>query len=290
MILITGATGYIGKDVVEKLCNRYDIRIITRRNIENYPFEIVRGDITDFKSVDKAMKNVDYVVHLASDKNHFVQFSENSNIFKVNVLGTKNIINAAIKNNVKKIIYISSIASIMPIKTAYGETKRLAEELIKKYWNKIDISIIRTTIAYDLERLKKLRRSFFFPVTTKNFKIHFVYKKNLVDAIEKTLKKGKSDCYNIGDKKAIFFHDFHKAVLNTKLNPIYIPHSLTLFPIAFASLVKYGFNLLNINSPIAPEFLTHFFQDNEFDLTKSIKVLKYKPVDTIKTIKKLYNS
>jgi len=125
-------------------------------------------------------------------------------------------------------------------------------------------------------------------MTSKNFKFHVVYKKTLIDAIQNALRKGKSDFYNIGDKNPTTFHDFHKAVLNINFNPIYIPHLLTWPVIGFCYFAKYSFNAFGLNSPITPEFLTHFYQDYNFDISNAVKVLKYKPVDTLKTISKLF--
>lgn len=282
MILITGATGYIGKDLVKQLENKYDIRILTRRE-GDYPFDVVRGSVTDLKSVEKATKDVDCVIHLAASGNLF----SNSELFNTNVRGTENVIKASIKNKVGKIVHMSSMAAAMPIKTAYGESKRLAEKVVEKYWDKIDIPILRAPLVYDSEKLKNLRKFFVLPMTSKNFKVHLIYKKSLVDAIEKSLKNGKSEYYNIADKNSIFFHDFHRAVLNTNLKPLHIPHFLIGFPLAFSYAIKYGSNLIGVNSPITPEFITHLFQDREFDISHSVRTLKYKPVNTLKTIKEL---
>ena len=285
MILITGATGYIGKDLVRRF-EPDEIKLLTRKKV-NLPFEIVKGSVENKKSVKSAMKNVDYVIHLAAGGNHFASFSE---LFEVNVKGTQNVIEAAAESNVNRIVHMSSMAVAMPVKTSYGETKKLAEDIVKKHWNDLDISILRAPLVYDLDRLKRLRRIFMLPMTTKNFKVHLVYKKSLVDAIVNSLKFGKSEIYNIADKNPINFHDFHRAVLNTNLKPLYLPHFLIGFPITFSYLVKHSFNLLGLNPPITPEFLRHLFQDREFDIKKSAEYLRYKPVDTLNTVKELYRN
>jgi len=285
MILITGATGYIGKDLIKQIEDKDNIRILTRQNLFNTPFEVVKGSVTDIKAVKKAMKDVDYVFHLAVSSNHFAKYSE---LFKINVKGTENVMKIASKNNVKKVVHMSSMAAAMPIKTAYGETKKLAEEVVKRYWDVIEAPILRAPLVYDFERLMKFRKIFLLPMTSKNFKIHILYKNSLISAIKNAMKLGRSRIYNIADKKSIKFHSFHKAVLNTRLKPIYVPHIFASVAIALSYPIKHSFNLLGLNPPITPEFIRHIFQDREFDIKDSIKNLKYKPVDTLKTIKFLY--
>lgn len=285
MILITGATGYIGKDLVKRLGKKDDIRILTRADARGYPFEVVRGDITEPESVEKAMKDVDYVVHLAADKNHLADYKE---LFGTNVTGTENVMKIAVKNDVKKVVYLSSMAAVIQFKTGYGKTKRTAEKVIENHWDSMDIPVIRTDMVYDLERLEKLRKVFMLPMTTRNFKMHPLYKESLMEIIETALKKGKSDYYDVGDEKPVFFHDLHRAVLNTGLKPLYVPHFLIGFGVAFSYVIKHAFNLMKIDPLINPEFIEHLFQDREFDISYAVKKLGYKPVDTIKTIKELY--
>ncbi len=200
MILVTGATGYIGKDLVKELRKKYKVKILTRRNI-NSP-DVIRGNIRNYETLEKAMKDIDYVFHLAAYGNHFGGYK---NLLSVNVEGTKNILKAAVKNNVKRIIYASSMAAVFKNPTNYGLSKKEAEKVVKKYSKKIDIVSLRPTIVYDSERLEILKKWKIFPKLGVDIKIQPVYKTSVVGAFLSAMKC-KPGFYTIADKKSVFFN------------------------------------------------------------------------------------
>ena len=114
-ILVTGGAGFIGGHLCKLLIKKYNVSIIDNFSvgkINNLPqgVKIFRKDILDFKSCLKACQNIDIVIHLAaivSIRNSVKTFQEDVNS---NVIGTVNILNAASKAKVKKIIFASSMA------------------------------------------------------------------------------------------------------------------------------------------------------------------------------------
>lgn len=140
-ILITGGTGSIGSALTQRslLDNAKLIRIFS--NDENGLYELesklgsqksleyVFGDIKDEKSVDEAAKDIDVIFHAAAlkhvDRCEIYPFEA----IMVNVIGTKNITKSAIKQNVKKVILISTDKAVNPI-GVMGATKLLGEKLI----------------------------------------------------------------------------------------------------------------------------------------------------------------
>ncbi len=117
MILITGAGGHIGNVLVKQLYSRgyKDLRlfILPEENIpyiSKYAKEIVRGDVRDTLAVSAAVRGCDYVFHLAG----LVQISgmRKKNIFDVNVAGTRNVVQACIEKQVKRLVYISSVHAL----------------------------------------------------------------------------------------------------------------------------------------------------------------------------------
>ena len=129
MILVTGSTGLVGAHLLYKLASANEkVRAIYRsdhklkhvRNVfstytDNYQnffdsIEWVKADILDIPALTKAIKTIDYVYHCAA----FVSFEPNKYkvIRRTNIEGTANIVNLCISNSVKKLCYVSSIATL----------------------------------------------------------------------------------------------------------------------------------------------------------------------------------
>ena len=118
MILITGANGLIGSFIAHKcVLEGQSVRILTRKNADLSSLsdiidkiEVFEGDILDIPLLEKAYEGIEEVIHCAA----VVSFGDVGidTLFKVNVEGTKNVVNIALKKNCKKLIYLSSIAAI----------------------------------------------------------------------------------------------------------------------------------------------------------------------------------
>lgn len=139
-LLITGGTGSFGTAVLQRFLGTEhfsEIRIFSRdekkqddmRNqLKNDKLKFYIGDVRDLRSVEKAMKGVDYVFHAAALKQvpscEFFPIEAT----KTNVLGTQNVIEAAIANGVKKVICLSTDKAAYPI-NAMGISKALMEKV-----------------------------------------------------------------------------------------------------------------------------------------------------------------
>ena len=140
ILLITGGTGSFGNAVLTKFLdtNIKEIRIFSRdekkqhdMRVEfNHPkIKFYIGDVRDYESINSTMKNVDYVFHAAALKQ--VPSCEFYPIeaVKTNVLGTENVLNASINNQVKKVICLSTDKAVYPI-NAMGISKALMEKVM----------------------------------------------------------------------------------------------------------------------------------------------------------------
>lgn len=139
-LLITGGTGSFGNAVLNRFLNTdhfSEIRIFSRdekkqhdmRVALNHPkLKFYIGDVRNYDSIDRAMRGVDYVFHAAALKQvpscEFFPIEAT----KTNVFGTQNAIDAAISNNVKKIICLSTDKAAYPI-NAMGISKALMEKV-----------------------------------------------------------------------------------------------------------------------------------------------------------------
>jgi FlaA1/EpsC-like NDP-sugar epimerase len=142
-ILITGAAGSIGLALTEKLLE-YDPKVIRlfdnnenglfslRQKFSGKPAKKVRfllGDIRNLNRLQYAFKGIDIVIHAASYK-HVLECEYNPlDAVETNIIGTANVIQAAISQNVKKVIFTSSDKAANPSNTM-GTTKLLAEKLM----------------------------------------------------------------------------------------------------------------------------------------------------------------
>jgi|688.fasta_scaffold29754_3 nucleoside-diphosphate-sugar epimerase len=159
-ILITGGCGYVGSALVERLKVKNYIKVIDTQWFGNNlkkdnNVEIMKEDIRNLSDnfVDNSYHSV---VHLANIANDPSVELDHSLSWEVNVLALKNLVETAIKNNVKKFVYASSGSvygikkedkvvedlELVPIST-YNKTKMIGERVLLSYADKIQIYIIR---------------------------------------------------------------------------------------------------------------------------------------------------
>src|ERR1700726_2158356 len=114
--LVTGAAGFLGSHVTRQLVARGDdVRVLlrassTNRAIADLPLEYVTGDLRDPDSLERAMKGVKRVFHVAADYRLWARRSKD--IYESNVAGTKNLLLAAESAGVEQFIYTSTVATI----------------------------------------------------------------------------------------------------------------------------------------------------------------------------------
>jgi len=154
-LLITGGTGSFGGAVLDRFLNTDigEIRIFSRdekkqedmrRHYQNDKIKYYIGDVRDLASVKYAMHNVDYLFHAAALKQvPSCEFFPLEAV-KTNVLGTENVLNAAIEYGVKKVICLSTDKAAYPI-NAMGISKAMMEKVIVAKSRTIDPE--RTTIC-----------------------------------------------------------------------------------------------------------------------------------------------
>lgn len=137
-ILITGGTGFLGTALVREIL-KYEpkvVRIFSRDEVKHYRSQIefdgdprlrnLVGDVRDIERVRTATKECDLVIHAAALKRlDLLEYNVNEAI-KTNIVGTMNVIDACMKNKVKKVIFISTDKACFPANT-YGACKYVSE-------------------------------------------------------------------------------------------------------------------------------------------------------------------
>jgi UDP-N-acetylglucosamine 4,6-dehydratase len=139
-ILITGGTGSFGKKYTEIILSKYKpnkIIIYSRDELKQYEMaqkfnnKCMRyfiGDVRDATRLEEAMQDVDFVIHAAALKHVPIAEYNPMECIKTNIGGAENVISAALKNNVEKVIALSTDKASGPI-NLYGATKLASDKL-----------------------------------------------------------------------------------------------------------------------------------------------------------------
>ena len=129
-ILVTGATGFVGAEIVKQLIAKGEKVKALKRSSSNTnflkdfegQFELVIGDVIDVPSLELAFEDVEYVYHSAA----IISFdpAEKYKMFKVNIEGTANMVNMALARKIKKFLFVSSVSAF----GRYDIKKDISEE------------------------------------------------------------------------------------------------------------------------------------------------------------------
>ncbi len=163
-VFITGATGFIGGNLVVKLLDKgYKVKILVRQNVETRRgasperylgkdnVEIIWGDILEPETFAGKINDCEIIIHSAA----IIAFWNGiwDKVYKVNVIGTKNVLDEALKANCKKFIHISSVAAV-----GYGENNEPINEQHPYNWSKHKICYMETKREAELEVQKAIKK------------------------------------------------------------------------------------------------------------------------------------
>lgn len=139
-ILITGGTGSFGKEFIKTVLDRYRPRrviVFSRDELKQFEMQqefdspVMRyfiGDVRDGPRLKQAMRGVDFVIHAAALKQVPAAEYNPMECIKTNIDGAENVINAALENEVEKVIALSTDKAANPI-NLYGATKLVSDKL-----------------------------------------------------------------------------------------------------------------------------------------------------------------
>jgi NADH dehydrogenase len=277
-ILITGATGIIGSKIIKKLklIKNCEIKILIRKK-ETCNFDktigIIRGDLIDLNSLNKATKNIDIVLHLAG----ITHTNKNKSYYKINTTGTENLLKECEKNNVKKFIFISSRTAGLN-GGAYAKSKYYAEKMAERYkQNWIILSLAEVYGAGEKDTIYKLlnfaKKWHFIPIMGNGeYLLSPVFVDDVVDTIINAIQNNNihRKKYIITGPEELTYNEIINqlsSILNKRIYKIYLP----IFIFKILAFIFFIFNKKIITRDQIPRLLC----EKPFGINSAAKDLNF---------------
>lgn len=302
-IFITGATGFVGYYITEKLAREgHHLTILYRSEGYGYnkliklkgQIQFVKGDINNYELLEEVLPGHDVLLHVAA----VVSFNivDKTILEKTNVTGTANLVNSAIAQGIPNFIYISSIAALGGYQDqkvfdestewdpkyrhhAYAISKHQAElEVWRGSIEGLNVCILSPSLVignwdkshHSMQIINKIiSGSFFYTNGLKGW----VDARNVGDAVSIVLSK---NIYN----ERIILNGHNESIKNVltlgaklegKKSPQYeLPYSVALFVSALSQIIC---KLLGIKNIFTPDLVRAGYSHRQFDNTKSIRLL-----------------
>jgi len=303
-VAITGATGFLGSHLVERLLSdNFNVNILARdpKKAEKFTSrvnKVIIGDIADKHKAAELCKDADYVIHLVS--NFRTASGPPESYQKINVEGTKAVIDAAIEAGVKRFIHCSTIGVHGSVKSTpaneqspyapgdlYQETKLEAQQYVESLINKSDmeIVIVRPCSMYGpgdmrmLKMFKMLAKKTFLMIGPCMENFHAVYIDDIVDGFMLTLKKPgiSGETFLIGGDRYLPLKDYVKVVADAVGAPMpWLKFPYWLFFNA-AIVIEAICVPLRIEPPLHRRRVRFYKNNRAFDIQKAKNILGYSP-------------
>lgn len=308
-ILVTGATGFLGYWVVDRLIQEgHQVRILVRKNssleeVSKFSLEKSLGDVTNLESLLQATKGIDCVFHLAG----LIAYkrTDRAAMEAVNIDGTQNVIEACKRNNVKKLVYLSSVVAVgasfdgIPLTEnseynidhldlGYFQTKHKAEILVREavFRGELDAVMINPSTIYGGGDAKKGSRGAQLKVARGKMPfytsggVNVVAVEDVIECLMACWKKGKAgERYVVAGDNILIKDLFEKIAKASGVKPpaIYLPNPAVKLLGAAGDLLEKVGKKGPLNSETAwTSTLYHWFDSNKAQREFGIK---FKPAD-----------
>jgi nucleoside-diphosphate-sugar epimerase len=315
--LVTGATGFIGSFIAEELIKRGEgVRVLVRKTsntkfLRDLGVELCYGDLSDAASVSTALKGVDKVFHSAALVGDWVPREE---AYKINVEGTRFLLNASSDEKIKRFVYVSSLAVLgmrdhhktpsnpPSEKTGdvYADTKIDAENMVTEFGRKNDLpfTVIRPGFVFGPRDDKVIPRmvdflkkgKYMFIGSGRN-KVNMIYVENLAGAVIEASYSDKTlgQVYNITNDSGMTMMDIVYMVSDLwgyKRPDKHVPKGVAY---VLCNTLEFFARLTNAKEPpLLNKTRMKFLSLNlEFDILKIKMDLGYRPkVDMLEGLKR----
>ncbi len=308
-VLITGANGFIGSHLLKNLSERpgYSAVGMVRKSsrlfrLSEKEYPLITASLED--RLDDVLSGFDAVIHTAARASDWGNYED---FYQTNVRGTLNLMEAAVKNSVRRFIHLSSTVVYgftghintderherRPFKNNYCITKTVAEEKLFEYRDKIELFVLRPSNVFGpqdttstLPFLQAIDRGLSgFPRGGKTLTSP-CFVQNLVHAVTLCLEteKGIGEVFNISDGYDIQWREF-LGIMARELGSRPPSVSVPAAPLYGLSLVLDTlFRLFHSSRPplITPYRIAQVSKDYSFSIEKAKRILNYEPFFTTK--------
>lgn len=302
-VLVTGGTGFIGSNLVERLIKEgHEVRCLVRKTSNlsflNSSVELIYGDIKDISSVERALDGVEVVYHIAGILGRWGIPEET--YWQTHVNGTKNVLDAILKRDIERFVHCSTAGVLAAIEklpadetypynpsNIYEITKTESEKLVFEYYDKYGIptTVIRPELVYgqrDLHTLslfKAIKKGFFPIIGTGNNTWHPVYIDDLIKAFALCVNSSKAigEVYLIGGERYVTIKEVTTDIANALgVHPprIYIPVRLANI---MAIMMESSAKILNFDPPITKSRVKFLTESRGSTSAKAKRDLGYTP-------------
>ncbi|MFC1862368.1 NAD-dependent epimerase/dehydratase family protein [Thermodesulfobacteriota bacterium] len=304
--LITGATGFIGPHLIKKLVSmEHECRCLVRSKsktelLRELDVDIVEGDITNAESLEGISDGVDCIFHMAT-LGHLSNFKVTEATFnKVNVQGTINVMQEAIKAGVQRVIHCSSVAAMgicseVPATEesdcrphhSYGRSKHTAEKEVIRMVSEqgLPAVIVRFSMVYgpgdwrDMLKLTRMTKKGLFPKVGNRPKLTpLIHVDDAIKGLLLAAEKGRvGEVYLIANQESMPFDEIRKILqkaLGVKRLPLYVPEWMALSMASFSEKI---FPLIGKVSPVSRKNIESTLADRVFSIDKAKRELGFEP-------------
>lgn len=305
--LVTGATGFVGRHLVKRLVEEgISVTCLVRETsdikfLKELGVELVYGNIMNKESLEKAVEDIDLIFHLAGE----VYPKRSKRYFHANVIGTRNLMQACVGKNIRKVVYFSSTAVYGPTKerqlfvdetypcnpiSDYGKSKLEAEGIVLHYYREfgVPVTVLRPPVVYGpgLNRfsiafiiLNLILKEKFIMIGDGDNYMSLSYISNLIQGTLLAAYKEESigEIFIIADEENNTFkemvHSIYKAAGITD-NYSSMPVWLSKIAASFLFLLT---TISNYPVHISPNTINELIGGWGTDISKAKKILGYMP-------------
>ncbi len=283
MILVTGSTGFVGSHLVSRLVKTGDkIRCLVRSlakaaALQAYGIEVVLGDVTRLQTLKQVMPGVETVIHLVA----IIRESKDVTFDKINVQGTRNMVQAALESGVKRFIYVSALGASPNPKYRYTYSKWKGEEVVRS--SNLDFTIFRPSVMFGQgsgftgQIIRSLTMFPFLAPVPGSGRTRFqpIWVEDVATCVIRALKSGKiGQLYEIGGPE----HLTYEQMLDTVIRVLEIKRVKVHIPLSLMHPAVVAMERVMPNPPVTLDELAQLEVDNTTDLHSIEHLFGFKPL------------
>jgi dihydroflavonol-4-reductase len=306
-VLITGGTGFIGSRLaLNCLKNGEHVTIfgqenteaesLNRKLVENAGASVILGSVTDRSTIFEIMRDIDIVYHLAAIQ-HEMNVPDQK-FWDINVAGTKNVLEASVKGDIKRYIHGSTIGvygtalegklneqSPTQPDNIYGITKLEGEKLALSFQTKIPVVVVRISETYGpgdrrlLKLFKGIKNKTFFMIGDGKNLHHPIYIDDLVHGLSlaASIEGLSGKTFVLPGKEIVTTNQMVDTIAHefgTKIPRFRAPLSLFIF---LATIMELSLRPIGVQPPLHRRRMDFFTKSFIFSMEQSSKLLGFTP-------------